>query len=797
MPSTQHPQNSISRPQKKFPKWIVYGLLTFFGFLAAVVLSAGLAMILVYPRLPSMNALLDYHPKLPLRIYTAEGILIGEFGEERRQLIHIKEIPKYVPQAILAIEDDRFYEHGGVDYIGIVRALLHNLTQDTRQGASTITQQLARNFFLSSEQSYLRKLYEAVLALKIEQNLTKLQILEIYMNQIYLGQRAYGFEAAAQAYFGKSLREVSIAEAAMLAGLPKAPSAYNPIINPKRAQIRQRYILQRMHELGYITQAQYNSAINEQLIFKKRNTPFGAHAEFVAEIARQIVQDEFKEDIYSQGLNVHTSIRLEDQKAAYAALRRGVLSYDQRKGYRGPEGFVELPTSAEEAESIIEKTLAERPDADEIIAAIALEASPEKIVAVLANGQKIILRNDDLKWASSWLKNPPNNKKIQRGSIIRVVETEANHWRIAQLPEVESAFVSVNTHDGSIRALVGGFDFDHQKFNHVTQAWRQPGSSFKPFIYSAALERGFSPATIVNDAPLFFPGTETGGQAWAPKNYDNQYEGPMTLRHGLAKSKNMISIRVLHKIGPKYAQEYVTRFGFDPNKHPPYLTLALGAGSVTPLQLATAYATFANGGYKINPYLITKITDQKGNVLAQAKPIYANDETHRVLDERNAFVMDSLLKDVVRHGTAMRALSLKRNDIAGKTGTTNDSMDAWFAGYHPQVAAVSWIGFDQPRNLGNRETGGGLALPIWIDYMKVVLPNLPITERPVPEGITQANGDYYYTENVSGGIEAIDDKKEITDATSSEANTVENTPTKPDLKEAPNSQNNAPKEPLH
>ena len=726
----------------------IFGLLS--GLAVIGILLVSFMMMMAYPNLPDIDSLATYQPKMPLRVFSADNMLIGEFGEERRSLVRYKDIPKVMKQAVLAIEDDRFYEHGGVDYWGILRAAIHNAMGGSRQGASTITQQVARNFFLSSEQTIKRKLYEVLLAWKIEKTLTKDQILELYMNQIYLGQRAYGFASAAQIYFGKKLSEISIAEAAMLAGLPKAPSANNPVVNPKRARARQQYILQRMHDLGYITTAQYEQARDEQLKIKMDSNEFGVHAEYVAEMARQMVYEQFKEDTYTRGLNVFTTITKADQDAAYLALRRGVLDYEKRQAYRGPEGYMEIPADKSEAEAAIESELAEHPDSDGIVAAVVLATTPKSVRALMASGEEITIQDAGLGQAAVALTDKvPANKRIRRGAIIRVMQ-EGTGWIIIQLPEVESAFVSAAAEDGAIRALVGGFDFNRNKFNHVTQAWRQPGSSFKPFIYSASLEKGLSPGTIINDSPITFDTSQTGSQAWEPKNYDNKYEGPMSMRKGLSKSKNMVSIRILDRIGPQYAQEYVTRFGFDPEKNPPYLTLALGAGAVTPLQLAGAYAVFANGGYKINPYLISKITDNNGKTLFQVNPERAGDEKLRVIDARNAFLVDSMLKDVIRHGTATRALSLKRTDIAGKTGTTNDSIDAWFAGYHPKLVGVAWIGFDKPKNLGNRETGGGLALPIWIGYMQKALQGLATQEREMPSGITTAGGDYVYAEHADG-----------------------------------------------
>lgn len=724
-----------------------------FGLCVAGALTIAFTMIMIYPNLPDLDQLTDYHPKMPLRIYTADHVLIGEFGEERRNLIHFYEIPEIMKKAVLAIEDDRFYQHGGIDYQGIVRAAINNLVGKSRQGASTITQQVARNFFLTSEQTIKRKMYEAMLAWKIESALSKDEIFEIYMNQIYLGQRAFGFASAAQIYFGKRLQDVTIAEAAMLAGLPKAPSANNPVANPSRAKVRQQYILQRMYQLNYISQEEYQKAKEEVIVIKNKTNEFPIHAEFVAEMARMLIYEQYKDEAYTKGLNVYTTITSKDQEAAYLAVRRGIMEYEKRHGFKGPEGFMQLPALKEDIAEAVESELANYPDSDELLSAVVLEASPKIVKAITSTGEEIYIAGKGLSFAASGLiANAKPRRQIKPGSIIRVTKNERNTWEISQMPEVESAFVSLKSQDGAIKALVGGFDFNRRKFNHVTQAWRQPGSSFKPFIYSASLERKFAPASIINDAPVHFTSVQTGGQAWEPKNYDARYEGPMSMRRGLMKSKNMISIRVLEHITPQYAQEYLMRFGFDPAKHPPYLTLALGSGNVTPLQMASAYAVFANGGYKVSPYLISHITDLKGDIIAEAKPSLAGDQENRVIDERNAFIMDSMMKDVIRHGTATRALVLNRPDLAGKTGTTNDSYDAWFAGYHPKLVGVAWIGYDRPRNLGSRETGGGLALPIWIDYMKTALKNIPVYRKPIPNGVLSTNGDYFYAESPPGAI---------------------------------------------
>ena len=712
-----------------------------------MLLTVGVALSMAYPNLPDVSDLADYRPKLPLRIYSSEGALLGEFGEERRNLTPIGEIPTVVKDAVLAIEDARFFQHGGIDYKGMMRAVLANLGRVKSQGASTITMQVARNVYLSSEKTFTRKIYEILLTFKLEHLLTKDQILEIYMNQIYLGNRAYGFAAASEAYFGKPLKSVSIAEAAMLAGLPKAPSAYNPISNPKRARSRQLYIIERMQEIGYITADEAAEAKQEKITIRSGYDNTRVHAEYVAEMVRQLIFSQYGNEAYTRGLNVYTTLNAGNQEAAYAALRRGIMDYERRQHYRGPEQFVSLPTAAEEVEDAIEEALANHPDNGDILAAVVLEATSRKIVAARANGDTLEITGDGLKPAQSGLSDKAApNIKIRRGAVIRVAKTPKNAWEITQLPEVEGALVAVDPRNGAIKALVGGFDFDKNKFNHAAQAWRQPGSSFKPFIYSAALEKGFTPATVVNDAPLFFDAGVTGSQPWEPKNYDGRYDGPMTMRTGLAKSKNMVSIRILQAVGPKTAQEWVTRFGFEAEKHPAYLTMALGAGSVTPLQMASAFSVFANGGYRVNPWLITRVTDHKGRVISENPPPDISD-LPRAIDARNAFVMNNLLQEVTRSGTAARAqATLKRTDLHGKTGTTNDSVDAWFAGYQPTLAAVTWIGYDKPRNLGSRETGGGLSLPVWINFMERALKGVPVMEATVPPGVVNVGGEWFYEE---------------------------------------------------
>ena len=741
---------------------------------AAVVAAAGtlvaallLAFVfaLAYANLPSIATLTDYQPRIPLRVWTADGILIGEFGEERRDYVPIHEVPKRVQQAILAAEDDAFYRHRGVDYTGLARAVIANFASGRRgQGGSTITMQVARNFYLSSERSYLRKLYEIALAFKIESELSKDRILEVYVNQIFLGQRAYGFSAAAQTYFGKKLPELTVAEAAMLAGLPAAPSAYNPWVNPRRAKVRQQYVLSRMLQLGFISPREHDEAAAEPFrprhalaAYAPNSSRSLMQAQFAAEMARQAMFDVFREETYTLGLNVYTTLVSGEQLAAYEAVRSQVLTYDRRYGYRGPEAFIDLPADQAQRDQRIEDAIVEAIDSPNLFPAVVVEASPARVKAIIQGGEAIELAGEGLRFAARSLdpKAQPA-RRIAPGALIRIARHGKGYWEIVQMPQVEAAFVAADARDGSVRALVGGFDFNLNKFNHATQAWRQPGSSFKPFVYSAALERGFMPSTLVNDAPLAVDPAETGGQLWEPKNYDGKYDGPLRLREALARSKNLVSIRVIKTIGPQYAQKHIARFGFEPARHPPFLTMALGAGSVTAWQMAGAYAVFANGGYRVPLALIDRVTDSRGRVIMTAQRAQAGDESLRVLDARNAFLMDSLMKDVTRYGTAASASRLRRDDIAGKTGTTNDSHDAWFAGYGGGIVAVSWMGFDQPRPLGDRETGGGLALPIWIAYMARALPNRPPALLQEPEGIVSVGGEFYFAEFQPGhGVASV------------------------------------------
>ncbi|MDR0717616.1 MAG: PBP1A family penicillin-binding protein, partial [Azoarcus sp.] len=734
---------------------------------------AGLAALAVFTvrvwrELPALDILTDYRPRIPLRIYTADGYHIKEFGEERRIVIKLHEAPEAFKKALLAAEDPYFYEHRGIGLAGIARAWrVYLRTGRFSQGASTITYQVARNFFLlrrGSQRSFgYRFLYGILLPLKIERHLSKDQILELYINQIFLGQRAYGFAVASETYFGKPLAGLTLAETAMLAGLPKGPSIYNPIVNPAAAQKRQRYVLRRMVESGFIDEAAYRQALDEPL----RTTSGSAardpgllspvHAEYVADIARQIAVDQLGEEGIQHGIKIITTITRAEQEAAYSALRRGVMDYDRRHGYRGPEKYLALPAGALDMEKLGDEIAQALDDDDlhdygDLLAAVALDASPKE-VTVYRNGQVVRIDGEGLRLAAPMLSaNAPQSRRVRRGAVVRIRHNGDKGWELAQLPEVDAALVSIDAHNGAVRALVGGFDYNRSQFNNVTQAQRQPGSSFKPFIYSASLERGYAPGTLVMDEPLDYPAGVTGRNAWTPHNYDGKFEGTMTVRSALARSKNIPAIRVLEEITPAYARSHLTHFGFDSARHPPYLTMALGAGSASPWEMASAYAVFANGGYRVNPYVVKEILDVNDRLLARVDPPVASESAPRVIDARNAWVMDSMLQDVVRRGTGARARALGRQDIAGKTGTTNDYVDAWFCGYNPQVVAVAWVGFPMPRNLGRGETGGTAALPIWIDYMRTALKGMPESFLPRPEGLATAlagdgsREDFYYVE---------------------------------------------------
>ena len=732
-----------------FKRWVVY----LSSLVGGVLLVGGVIGVLVWAlisaRLPALDVLTDYQPKLPLRIVAEDGSLLSEFGEERRSLVKLADVPLQVRQAILSAEDSNFYDHSGVDWLAALRTAYTNATSGQRAGASTITMQVARNFFLTRERAgvagYLRKANEVALTFKIERELTKDQILELYINQIFLGQRSFGFAAASRAYYGKPLAEVTVAEAAMLAGLPKAPSSFNPFVNPKRAELRQQYVLRRMHELGYLDDAEYKSAQAAPSTLRQSSGPT-VHSEYLNEMARQFVFDLVGESAYTRGLTVITTIKARDQEAGYQALRRGVLEYERRQAFRGPEGYIDLPAVGKDSKEAkdalaeaVDSAFAQYPDSDDLLTAVVLEANSKRVIITRGEGETFTLEGESIRFAKSALAdNAPSGDRLRRGAVLRITQDDKGVFRIAQMPQVEAALVAIDPRDGAVRSLVGGFDFSKNQYNHVTQASRQPGSSFKPFIYSAALEKGITPTTVINDAPLFFSAGQTGGEEWEPKNYDGKFDGPMRVRSALAKSKNMVSIRILRSIGPGYAQDYISKFGFDPKQHPAYLTLALGAGQTNPLQMAGAYSVFANGGYRIKPHFIKKIVDARGQIMFEETPVIAGKDAEQAIDPRNAFIMTTLLRDVVRAGTATKAMALGRGDLAGKTGTTNDSHDAWFAGFNASLVGIAWVGYDQPRSLGERETGGGVALPIWINYMKTALKGVPEIPLKPPSGVVSA-----------------------------------------------------------
>jgi penicillin-binding protein 1A len=738
-----------------------------FLLLAAMILAATGAAIYVMtailPNVPKIDAVLDYRPKIPLRVYTADQHLIGEFGVERRDFVPIEKIPARMKQALLAIEDAHFYEHHGIDWKGAARAVATNLREGFGAGgASTITMQVARNFFLTKEKVLSRKFTEIALAYRIEDALTKDQILELYMNQIFLGNRSYGFSSAARSYFGKSLDELSWAETAMLAGLPQNPSRHNPVANPKRAQQRQHAVLKRLYELGQISDADYQQALREPLRIKRGGQTFETRADYVAELARQAVYAQFGEEAYERGIVVTTTILKAEQDAAYESVRRNVMDYDQRHGYRGPEARIELPQDAVEREEAIVDALQKRPNSDGLIPAVVLSASSQRVQVETLNGDTITIEGAGLKFAARALAaNAKESIRIAPGAVVRISQRKdgkSDGWSLTQVPQVAAAFVALDAETGAYHALVGGFDYNLQKFNHVTQAWRQPGSAIKPFVYAAALDKGYSPGTRILDEPLDMPG-ENAGETWSPQNDDGVFDGPITMRYSLAHSKNVTTVRLIRALGVDYTHDYLGRFGYDSSRHPKNLTLALGTGAVTPLQMAGAYAVFANGGYRVKPYLIAQIRDGNGAILVETKPPAPRQDADRVLDPRTAWVADSMLRDVTRYGTGAASVKqLGRIDIAGKTGTTSDAIDGWFAGYGGKVVAVAWMGYDEPRSLGGREFGATLALPIWIDYMRVALAKVPVQETTIePEGVVRENDDWVFEEYVERpDLRAID-----------------------------------------
>ena len=728
------------------PPWrtrLLRGLLICMGLGAVVLLGTTLW---VLPQLPDITALTHYEPKQPLRVFTADGVQIGGFGSERRVYQRFDQIPQRMKDALLAVEDARFYEHSGIDPISVARAAVSvasfGLVRRV-QGGSTITQQVARTFLLTRERTLTRKLKEAILSLRIEAALSKDQILELYMNQIYLGSRAYGFEAAAQTYFGKTLSALSPAECAMLAGLPQNPHYVNPIRNPERARARQLVALSLMHAHGAINDAEYQAAKTEKLVVRKAVVS-EVHAEYVAEMVRQQVVAQYGDKAYTQGIDVTTTLVAAEQQAAHQALRKTLIEHTLRQPWHGPEDFETLAAELHDDDPAVAQVLAGTDDDDDLRAAIVTQASPTAVTAVLASGEVIHIDKAGLRQAQPGLAPKTSSKlAVHRGAIVRVL-LQGKTWTLTQWPEAEGALVAVQPTSGEVRALVGGFDFGHNQFNHATQGWRQPGSSFKPFIYAGALDHGVMPDTIVNDAPI------TMGD-WSPSNSDGSLDGPITLKEALARSKNLVTIRLVQLLGAGPMRDWTMRFGFDRERHPDNLTLALGTGATTPLQLASAYGVLANGGYLLPPVLVRKISTTQGEVLFEA-PLTAPDEAQRATSERNAFLTSTLLQEVTRSGTAARAqAALKRPDLYGKTGTTNEVVDAWFAGFQPERAAVVWIGYDSPRSLGGHQSGASLALPAWIDYMATALKGVPVRELTPPEGVLRIDGNWRYSEWALGG----------------------------------------------
>jgi len=690
---------------------------------------------------PPLDRALNYQPRQPLQVVTADGVEIAAFGAERRQFVPIAQMPRLLQDAVIAVEDQRFREHAGIDPKGMARAAIAMLTGGRRQGASTITQQVARTFFLEQRFTAERKTREILIALELEKKLSKDKILELYLNEIFLGQRAYGFAAASQVYFGKPLDKLSVAETAMLAGLPQNPHYANPIANFERATQRQRIVLERMRVTGVISDAQHAAARAEKLAIRAPGQGV-LHAGHVAEMARAVVVERYGNGAYSSGIRVTTSLRAADQRAAWAALRRGVLAHDRRGPWRGPEDVEPLPAASGEADAAAAaRALRDHRDDEMLRVAIVLAASPREVQLQLASGERIKVAGEGLRWVQPALQ--PRARAplaITRGAVLRVTRGDAG-WSIVQWPQAEAGFVALDPATGRVRALVGAFDFNRQNFNHVTQAWRQPGSAIKPLLYSAALERGLMPDTVVDDAPF------VAANGWAPANSDNRFDGPLPLRDALARSRNLVSVRVLQQVGLGAARDWLGRYGLDPARQPADLTLALGTGSVTPMQMAQAYGAIANGGWVVSPVLIERIVDAQGKVLFEAPPATAQDEATRAIPARNAFLMSTMLAEATRSGTAARAqATLQRPDLYGKTGTTNDAVDAWFAGFQPGVVAVAWMGYGEPRSLGERESGGGLALPIWIDYMASALKGVPVAPLLPPPGLVRDGDGWLYEE---------------------------------------------------
>lgn len=725
------------------------GLWALMSLFFLLIVAGSLLYLYLESQLPNVDSLKTVQLQVPLQIFSKEGLLIQEYGEKKRIPVTYDEIPPTLIHALIATEDQRFFEHPGVDVMGLGRAAVSMLKTGTKsQGGSTITMQVARNFFLSRKKTFLRKFNEIMLAIKIDRELSKEKILELYLNRVYLGNRAYGVGAAAMVYFGKSLKDLNLAELAMIAGLPQAPSTQNPIANPLAAKKRRDHVLERLLEEHYINEEQYQNAVNQPIIAKYHGTNIKVKAPYVAEMIRQSLYDNFGPEAYTKGYKVYTTIDGKLQNTANEVVEKNLIAYDHRHGYRGP--IANIGEKDSQSPKIRQKYLRQYPELNSLVPAVVTEVREKEATAALQNGQIIIIPWEGMSWArpalkrGGWVGKSPTKAQqvVAAGDIIYVHPTEKS-WQLAQIPEAESAMVAMNPKNGAIEVLVGGFNFSKSKFNRATQSSRQPGSSFKPFVYAAALNNGYNLATLINDAPIVVD-DPSQPNLWRPHNVNLKFNGPTRLKQALVQSKNLVSIRILDDIGIDYTIDFLTRFGFNKKSLPRALSLALGSLSISPMDLTTAYAVFANGGYKVEPYLIDHITDADGKILLQAKPsvvcdpcdkdkVDASTLAPRVISEDIAFLMNTALRDVIQHGTGRAARVLNRQDIAGKTGTTNDQVDAWFAGFNPNLVVTTWIGFDNPKSL--HEYAANLALPLWIDFMKVALKDKPETELKQPENV--------------------------------------------------------------
>ncbi|GAB4393154.1 MAG: penicillin-binding protein 1A [Gammaproteobacteria bacterium] len=717
----------------------------------------GIAILYLQSQLPSVAALDKVQLQVPLRIYTNDNKLIAVFGEKRRIPLNYDQIPKQLIDAVLATEDQRFFDHSGIDIRGLARAAVELIRTGTKsQGGSTITMQVARNFFLSRKKTFLRKINEVLLAIKIDNTLSKEKILELYLNKIYFGNRAYGVAAAAQVYYGKPLQQLTLAQYAMLAGLPKAPSRLNPLVNQEAALARRNHVLSRMHENHLINDDTYSKTIAEPLTARYHNPKITVEAPYVAEMVRQQLYERFGEVVYTSGLQVHTTIDSKLQLAANRSLRDGLIAYDHRHGFRKPTTRLGINSSRQE-QLAAQATLS---SVNDLIPAVVTQVNPRSIQVLLSDGSEIQISWQGLRWAKPYINGhytgsaPQSAHQIVRvGDVVRVLQRSKDNWELAQVPKVNGALIALNPHNGAIKALVGGFDFQHSKFNRITQAERQAGSAFKPFIYSAALAKGFTLASVINDAPVVMddPSLEN---LWRPENDSRRFYGPTRLREGLIHSRNLVSIRLLQSIGIPFAIDYIHQFGFNKSQLPNSYSLALGSATVTPLQLVTGYSTFANGGYKISPFTIDRISNAVGKTIYLANPPIAcstckesngdnsipeEQQAPAIITPQNAYLMSILLNDVIQHGTGHAAKQLHRKDIAGKTGTTNDKKDAWFVGFNSDLVTAVWVGFDKPDSI--YEYGAQAALPIWIDFMRQALDGIAEHSPEEPEGLVSVRID--------------------------------------------------------